>query len=166
MDSKHATFDAFNVGPPTEPVTCISYCSIHQATTISTAELDAVAAFQGLDPATFARPGDFLVVRTGFTQQYVALAPHDQAILPYREGNDAQFLGMQATDEMLRWLWDKKLALVGSDNPAFESLPLGLGFIDGVQRSLHQVFIGGWGQSIGVFVDCLTQIYTDVQRRS
>ncbi|KAJ7190087.1 hypothetical protein GGX14DRAFT_606520 [Mycena pura] len=135
MDSKHATFDAFN------------------ATTISTADLDAVAAFQGLDPATFARPGDFLVVRTGFTQQYVALAPHDQAILPYREGNDAQFLGMEATDEMLRWLWDKKLALVGSDNPAFESLPLGLGFIDGVQRSLHQVFLGGWGQSIVEFLN-------------
>ncbi|KAF7341161.1 putative cyclase [Mycena venus] len=137
MDSKNATFDAFN------------------STVISPAELDAVAKWQGLDPASFAKPGDFLIVRTGFTQQYLALSAHEQGVLPY---GDDTFIGMEASDEMLRWLWDKKLALVGGDNPAFESLPLGLGFIDGVQRSLHQVFIGGWGQSIGAFMDCWHEV--------
>jgi hypothetical protein len=49
---------------------------------------------------------------------------------------------MLASDESLEWLWDKKLALVGADNPAFESLPFNK-TISGVPRSLHQVFIGG-----------------------
>jgi hypothetical protein len=49
---------------------------------------------------------------------------------------------MNASDDSLAWLWEKKLALVGADNPAFESLPFDK-MIGGVPRSLHQVFIGG-----------------------
>lgn len=49
---------------------------------------------------------------------------------------------MNASDDSLAWLWEKKLALVGADNPAFESLPFDKA-IGGVPRSLHQVFIGG-----------------------
>ncbi|KAJ7764003.1 hypothetical protein DFH07DRAFT_812306 [Mycena maculata] len=56
-------------------------------------------------------------------------------------------IGMEASDSMLRWLWKKKLSLVGTDNPAFESVPFNA-TIDGVPRALHQVFIRGWGQSI------------------
>ncbi|KAJ7861422.1 hypothetical protein B0H14DRAFT_2742239 [Mycena olivaceomarginata] len=135
MDSKNASYDAFN------------------DTTISTIELDAVATWQGLDPDSFAKPGDFLVVRTGFTKQYRALSLYEQEILPFRPGEDAQFIGIEASDATLRWLWDKKLALVGGDNPAFENLPSDVSVIDGVQRSLHQVFIGGWGMSIVEFLD-------------
>ncbi|KAJ7703723.1 hypothetical protein B0H17DRAFT_1040936 [Mycena rosella] len=129
MESKNATFDAFN------------------GTSIPTIELDAVAAWQGLDPASFAKPGDFLVVRTGFTKQYVALPLHAQEILPYREGADAQWVGVESSDATLRWLWDKKISIVGSDNPTFERGPLS-GVISGDQRSLHEIFIAGWGQSI------------------
>ncbi|KAJ7802267.1 hypothetical protein B0H14DRAFT_3781133 [Mycena olivaceomarginata] len=106
MESKNASFDVFN------------------ATKISAAELDAVATWQGLDPASFAKPGDFLVVRTGFTKQYLALSPHDQSILPYRDAADTQFLGMEASDAMLRWLWTEVF-----------------------------VFIGGWGLNIVEFLD-------------
>lgn len=49
---------------------------------------------------------------------------------------------MLASDESLAWLWEKKLAFVGADNPVFESLPFNK-TIGGVPRSLHQVFIGG-----------------------
>jgi hypothetical protein len=86
---------------------------------------------------------------------------------------------MLASDESLAWLWEKKLAFVGADNPAFESLPFNK-TIGGVPRSLHQVFIGGesskafplpsllshvlvlmernvgWGQSIVEFLDLET----------
>ncbi|KAJ7487033.1 hypothetical protein FB451DRAFT_1363175 [Mycena latifolia] len=134
MESKNVTYDAFT------------------AITIPTADLDAVAKWQGLDPASFTKPGDFLVVRTGFTKQYRALSAHEQAILPFREDADAQWLGVEASDATLRWLWEKKLSLVGSDNPAFESVPFN-GTIGGVPRALHQVFIGGWGQSIVEFLD-------------
>jgi kynurenine formamidase len=123
----------------------------YQAITISATELDAVAKWQGLNTASFTKPGDFLIVRTGFTKQYLALSPHEQAILPYREDADAQWIGVEASDATLRWLWEKKLSLVGSDNPAFESVPFN-GTIGGVPRALHQVFIGGWGQSIGELI--------------
>ncbi|KAJ7441131.1 hypothetical protein FB451DRAFT_1106260 [Mycena latifolia] len=135
MESKNASFDAFsNVSIPA-------------------ADLDLVVAWQGLDPASFTRPGDFLIVRTGFTKQYLALPQHEQQILPFREGADAQFIGVDTSDTTLRWIWDKKLALVGGDNPAFETLPSNTAVIDGVLRSLHQVFISGWGQSIVEFLD-------------
>ncbi|KAK7038542.1 hypothetical protein R3P38DRAFT_547227 [Favolaschia claudopus] len=130
MESKNATFDVFS------------------NTTISPSELDEVAAWQGLNATSFFKPGDFLVLRTGFTQQYDALPAHEQAILPYRADADATFLGTEASGDLLRWLWEKKLSLVGSDNPAFEALPNTGEVIDGDMRSLHQVFIGGWGMSI------------------
>jgi kynurenine formamidase len=149
MDSRNATYDAFSV------LTRLLTCSIrlltlpwNQATSIPVEELDSVAKWQGLHPDSFTKPGDFLVVRTGFTKQYLALPLHEQSILPYREERD--FIGVEASDKTLRWLWEKKLALVGSDNPAFESMPFNA-TIGGVPRSLHQVFIGGWGQSIGTF---------------
>ncbi|KAJ7764266.1 hypothetical protein B0H16DRAFT_442476 [Mycena metata] len=151
MESKNASFNAF-------------------ATVIITAsDLDAVAQWQGLDPASFAKPGDFLIVRTGFTKQYQALSLHDQDILPFRQGDDMQWVGMEASDATLRWLWDKKLSLVGSDNPTFESAPLDQGTIESpVPRSLHQVFIGGWGQSIVEFLDLetLTPACHELQRYS
>jgi hypothetical protein len=49
---------------------------------------------------------------------------------------------VNASDDSLAWLWEKKLALVGADNPAFESTPFDK-TISGVPRSMHQVFIGG-----------------------
>ncbi|KAJ7917758.1 hypothetical protein B0H13DRAFT_2322110 [Mycena leptocephala] len=121
-ESKNASFDVF------------------KTTKISAAELDAVATWRGLDPASFAKLGDFLVVRTGFTKQYLALSSHDQSILPYRDAADTQFFGMEASDAMLRWLWDKKFSLVGSDNPAFEALGGStVSIIDGTPRLLSGV---------------------------
>ncbi|KAJ6603606.1 hypothetical protein DFH09DRAFT_1270369 [Mycena vulgaris] len=134
MDSKNATYDAFRAIP------------------ISTAELDAVVKWQELNPPSFTKPGYFLIVRTGFIKQYLALSPHEQAILPHREESDAQWLGVEASDATLCWLWKKKLLLVGSENPAFESVPFN-GTIEGVPRALHQVLIGGWGQSIIELLD-------------
>lgn len=70
--------------------------------------------------------------------------------MPYREGTDMQWVGVEASDATLRWLWEKKLALVGSDNPTFERAPLNTTIL-GMPRTLHEVFIGGWGMSIGRF---------------
>ncbi|KAJ6564221.1 hypothetical protein B0H19DRAFT_942217, partial [Mycena capillaripes] len=88
--------------------------------------------------------------RTGFTKQYVALSPHEQSVLPFRE--DAAWVGVEASDTTLRWLWDKKLSLVGSDNPTFERAPFNTTIL-GARRTLHEVFLGGWGQSIVEFMN-------------
>ncbi|KAJ7448934.1 hypothetical protein FB451DRAFT_1288173 [Mycena latifolia] len=133
MDSRNASYDVFT------------------AISIPTTDLDAVAEWQGLDTATFFKPGDFLVVRTGFTKQYQALPTHDQMVLPFR--TDEDWVGIEASDATLRWLWDKKLSLVGSDDPTFEVAPLKNATINGVRRTLHEVFLGGWGLSIVEFLD-------------
>ncbi|KAH7018104.1 uncharacterized protein B0I36DRAFT_354417 [Microdochium trichocladiopsis] len=130
MDSQDAPFDAFS------------------ARSITVRELDAVAAWQGLC-GNWSRPGDFLVIRTGWVRQYQTLNQTGRALLPIGDGFS---VGMESSEDSLRWLWDKKLSLVGADNPAFESTPFNM-TIDGEARSLHQVFIGGWGQSIVEFLD-------------
>ncbi|ESK83624.1 hypothetical protein Moror_12034 [Moniliophthora roreri MCA 2997] len=117
---------------------------------ITVSQLDEVMSWQGIDPETFIHPGDFLIVRTGFMKQYSALPVHEQNVLPY-EGNDA--IGIEASEDTLRWIWEKKVGLVGADNPAFEVLPNTGTIIGGHERSLHQIFIAGWGLNIVEFLD-------------
>jgi hypothetical protein len=71
---------------------------------------------------------------------YRNLTAYEQETMPWNP--ELGSVGMNASDDALAWLWEKKLALVGADNPAFESLPMDKS-IRGVPRSLHQVFIGG-----------------------
>lgn len=101
MDSKNCTFDAFSTRD------------------ITVRELDAVAAWQGLRGQDWARPGDFLVVRIAWLRQYQALNRTQQVLLPLGDGFS---VGMEASEDSLRWLWTKKLSIVGADNPAFESV--------------------------------------------
>lgn len=119
---------------------------------INSTHLDAIASWQGL-PQNWSKPGDILLVRTGWTKQYLNLTSYSQEILPWDPNLGS--VGMNCSDDLLAWLWEKKLALVGADNPAFESLPFDK-TIGGVPRSMHQVFIGGWGQSIVEFLDLET----------
>ncbi|ESK83621.1 hypothetical protein Moror_12031 [Moniliophthora roreri MCA 2997] len=116
---------------------------------IPTSDLDQVISWQGLDPNTFVRPGDFLIVRTGFMKQYAALPVHEQNVLPF--GNSSA-IGIEASEETLEWIWERKVSIVGADNPAFERLPND-GTILGETRNLHQIFLGGWGLSIVEFLD-------------
>jgi len=95
-----------------------------------------------MNSSSFTLPGDFLVIRTGFNKQYAALPVHEQMTAPYRE--DAHFLGVETSDRTLAWIWEKKLSLVGADNLGFETFPT-QGVVDGLNRSLHEVFISGWG---------------------
>jgi kynurenine formamidase len=106
---------------------------------INTASLDAVATWQGL-PTNWSKPGDILLIRTGYMKAYRNLTAYEQETMPWNP--ELGSVGMNASDDSLAWLWEKKLALVGADNPAFESLPMDKS-IGGVPRSLHQVFIGG-----------------------
>lgn len=139
--------------------------------TIPVSELEQVAAWQNLNiSSAFADPGAWLVVRTGVTKAYRALSAYQQDILPYRPGNDGSFVGVEASEATLRWIWEKKIALVGADSecihagriddrlinladPAFEAIPFGNAASSGPARSLHQIFISGWGQSIVELLD-------------
>ncbi|ESK83627.1 hypothetical protein Moror_12037 [Moniliophthora roreri MCA 2997] len=116
---------------------------------IPTSDLDQVISWQGLDPNTFIHPGDFLIVRTGYMKQYAALPVHEQNVLPY-SGSIA--IGIEPSEETLEWIWKHKVSVVGADNPTFEVAPLNV-IILGETRSLHQIFLGGWGLSIVEFLD-------------
>lgn len=117
----------------------LTHDMLHTNYSITATQLDEVASWQGM-PADWAQPGDVLFIRTGWLAQYLSLDSYDQDILPYsKEGPSG---GILAADETLEWLWEKRIAMVAADNPAFESTPFGQ-MIDGVPRSLHQVFIGG-----------------------
>ena len=153
MDAKNESFDAFTERK------------------ITVTELDEVAHWQGLSD-DWSRPGDMLVVRTGWLMQYTKLGEADKALLPLSDGHT---IGLEASDATLQWLWEKKFSLVGADNPALESVGLirqlicGVfavlllttcdvqtpfdGMVNGEQRSLHEILIAGWGQSIVEFLE-------------
>ncbi|KAE9384397.1 hypothetical protein BT96DRAFT_892486 [Gymnopus androsaceus JB14] len=119
---------------------------------VTASDLDQVATWQGLDPSNFTKPGDWVIIRTGFMKQYYALDTSQQEMLPFRDDADAQWIGLEASEDTLRWVWEKKLSMVGSDNPAVESVPFNATIL-GENRALHEIFISGWGQSIVEFLN-------------
>jgi kynurenine formamidase len=92
------------------------------------------------------RTGDILFVRTGFTAAYNALSSAEQEAIPQRPR--AEFMGVESTTEVLRWLWENQFAAVAGDAPAFESSPVGRPGIDS-DTVLHQWLLAGWGMPIG-----------------
>jgi len=133
---------------------------------IPVSELEQVAQWQGLNISqAFSEPGAFAIVRTGVTQQYRALSAPEQTQVPFR-GDDYAFIGVETSEDTLRWVWDHKLALVGSDNPAFERIPFGNAAPSGPARSLHQVLLSGWGVHIVELLDLemLAQVCAEQRR--
>ncbi|KAF2446230.1 hypothetical protein P171DRAFT_483593 [Karstenula rhodostoma CBS 690.94] len=98
---------------------------------VPVSDLDKVAEWQGL-PRNWSRPGDILVVRFGWIEAFGKLNETEKAII---------------------WLWNKKLAMVGGDNPAFESTPLRHVIGGHDDMSLHQILLSGWGQNIVEYLD-------------
>jgi hypothetical protein len=65
------------------------------------------------------RPGDILMVHTGWCEWFLALAPVDR-----RRMRDARrATGIAQSRDFVAWAWDNRLALLAADNFAFECLP-------------------------------------------
>lgn len=111
------------------------------------------------------KTGDILFLRTGFTEAYEALTPEEQRAIPQRPSPD--FIGVDATREMLQWIWESGFAAVASDAPSFERAPIsGPHTAKGLQWAgeewedeiiggglLHQWLLAGWGLPIGEMFD-------------
>ncbi|CAO1598052.1 hypothetical protein XANCAGTX0491_001827 [Xanthoria calcicola] len=104
--------------------------------------------------------GDILFIRSGLTAAFNKLDDSSQNMLSKRP--TADFAGVEATPEVLKWLWDSKFAAVAGDMPAFERSPPGGGKSDaypaeevGLEGAccLHEVLLGGWGCPIGEMFD-------------
>jgi kynurenine formamidase len=77
--------------------------------------LDAVAAAQGVELA----PGDILLLHTGWAARYLALTTGERIALNKRRSTP----GLAQTESVVRWLWNRRIALVAADNTGVERSP-------------------------------------------
>lgn len=96
------------------------------------------------------RPGDVLFVRSGYTSAYARLPSADEVLVHQRPQPD--FLGVEACEETLRWLWGNGFAAVAGDMPSFERGPIAGPHSDGLWQ-LHPILLAGWGMPIGEMFD-------------
>lgn len=83
---------------------------------ISVADLENVAAEQGV----VFEPGDILFFRTGWLAAVLAQSDDERRRLSESLVNP----GLEQSEEMLAWLWDRQFALVAADNVAVEVYPV------------------------------------------
>jgi len=83
---------------------------------IPTALIDAAATAQGV---AF-RPGDILLLRTGWMRMYFAeMSPEERRDFP----RNMRTPGLRQGHDTLAWLWDHQFALCAADNVALECMP-------------------------------------------
>lgn len=110
------------------------------------------------------RPGDLLLLRTGFTAAYEALSEEEKKALADKP---PAFLGVESSKEVLQWIWESGFAAVAGDAPSFEMSPLvgphnavggmwkGESWEEEMQGGglVHQWLLAGWGIMIGEMWD-------------
>ncbi len=109
-------------------------------------DLKAVAAEQDVQFL----PGDILLIRSGWIEEYNKLGDKEKIDLAQREVR--AFVGVEDSREMLEWHWEMQFAAVAGDTNAYESWPPSRQW--GV--SCHEVFLSGWGMPIGELWDLET----------
>ncbi|KAH6639625.1 hypothetical protein C7974DRAFT_135664 [Boeremia exigua] len=94
------------------------------------------------------RRGDILLVRTGLTKEWdTILSPEDKK--SYAENPaDMQHAGVEATEDVLRWLWNEGFAAVAGDSVSWEVYPPSK-----PEPVLHEYLLAGWGMPIGEMFD-------------
>jgi kynurenine formamidase len=80
-------------------------------------ELKAAIEHQG----STLKPGTILLVRTGWMESYEKLsAGEKRAIAPMENMRSA---GIEASREIVAWMWNHRVAAIGTDCPAVEAFP-------------------------------------------
>jgi len=70
---------------------------------------------------TTLKPGTILLVRTGWMESYQNAPQETKESYGKFEGVKAA--GVEASREMVAWLWDQRVAAIGTDSPAVEPMP-------------------------------------------
>ena len=89
------------------------------------------------------RKGDMLLIRSGFTHNYVKLSEDQERKSAHT--TPAKTCGVAQDERMLQFLWEKQMAMVGGDSPAWECLPP----VPSANFLYHEVLLAGWGCPIG-----------------
>ncbi len=92
------------------------------------------------------RPGDILFIRSGFVAEYKKLSTAEREKFPDRQPGG--LLGLEATQDSLRWLWENRFAAIAGDASGFERGPA-TGPYNHPDVSIHQWALAGWGMPIG-----------------
>ncbi|KAI2637855.1 hypothetical protein GGS26DRAFT_588224 [Hypomontagnella submonticulosa] len=105
--------------------------------------------------------GDILLVRSGATRDWETRMDV-AAKKAYASSDSPKHAGVEASIDMLRWIWDTGIAVVAGDALSFEVYPQ-LGDI-----FLHDWFIAGWGMPIGEMFDLerLAEVCKELNRWS
>ncbi|KAI5479966.1 hypothetical protein MNV49_002256 [Pseudohyphozyma bogoriensis] len=100
-------------------------------------ELIEVAKFQGVT----LKPADILIVRSGFVRWHDGAGEKER-----KEGTfeRATYIGIKATEECVKWIWNNHFAAVAGDTVAFEAWPPLPG-----KPCLHEWLLAMWGSPIG-----------------
>jgi kynurenine formamidase len=96
------------------------------------------------------RPGDILLARIGFTRYLKANPQRYNEIVQQTSSRDNMIPpmpGIEASRDVLRWLWDNHVAAVATDGVAFEAVPLNLNSDNDV--CMHHHLLGLFGMQIG-----------------
>jgi kynurenine formamidase len=68
------------------------------------------------------KPGTILLVRTGWMESYERCTPEEKAAMaPFGK---IQCTGIEPSRELAAWLWNQRVAAIGTDCPAVEPLPM------------------------------------------
>lgn len=100
-------------------------------------ELRDLAEAQGVE----VRRGDVLIVRTGWAARYLAASEDERATI-------SSWPGLSAGHDLVEFLWDSGIALIGCDNPAVENAPG-----DPAAGSLHRRLLPALGMPMLELLD-------------
>ncbi|UPK91622.1 hypothetical protein LCI18_002557 [Fusarium solani-melongenae] len=107
-------------------------------------ELVETLKFQGMDLDVF-RPGDIVVVRFGYLEQYENMSQEKRQHLDnLYKTQKPDNIGLKPSEELLRFLWDRKIAAICGDSRSLEVWPC-----KDTEWHLHEWLLAGWGMPIG-----------------
>ncbi|WP_448624412.1 cyclase family protein [Geodermatophilus sp. URMC 64] len=92
------------------------------------------------------RSGDFLVLRTGWTEWYRTRPAEERAAMRGSVGHGFACPGLESSQDTAAFLWDHEFASVAGDNVAVERLP-----VDREKGFLHRRIIPLQGMALGEF---------------
>ncbi|PWY88882.1 hypothetical protein BO94DRAFT_464511 [Aspergillus sclerotioniger CBS 115572] len=120
---------------------------------ITVAVLDEIAKAQG----TELKPGDILLIRSGWGRGYAQLSQEEITALANAPLPPA--IGLESSEATLRWLWHKEFAAAAGDMPSLEAWPC-----QDTKYWLHEWLLAGWGLPIGEMFD-LEQLSEECRKR-
>lgn len=146
----------------------VAFCARHSlplsAFTSSSIPLTHLKQMASEENLTF-RDGDILFIRSGFTLAYEKLNTSEQRAIAERPSPD--FIGLEPSIEVVKWIWESGFAAAAGDAPSFERAPIagphtavgqawkGESWEEEMQGGglLHQWLLAGWGLPIGELFD-------------